>query len=199
MSSYAERMAFNVPSEVEQQLIGGERILWTGQPDPGRHFDRSDRFLIPFSILWGGFAIFWEAAVIQDGWGFGVVWGIPFVAMGLYFIFGRFFVKARKKRRTHYAVTDRRVLSVERGGPTRATFLDLIPTINATVRNDGSGTAIFGNTSWMQNSYANTGLDFFGRGYDTEAVGFYDIRDARQVVDLVNTLRDRASDRQDDR
>jgi hypothetical protein len=190
-------MAVNVLPEVEQELIGGERLLWSGRPDPSRHFDRSDRFLIPFSLLWGGFAIFWEASVIQEGWGFGVVWGIPFVAMGLYFIVGRFFVKARKKRRTHYAVTDRRVLSVERGGPTHATFLSAIPTVNSTIRSDGAGTVIFGNTSWMQDSYANTGLDFFGRGYGTEAVGFYDIRDAREVVSLVNSLRDRAPETED--
>lgn len=187
-------MLANVPPEVESELIGGERILWLGQPDPSRHFDRSDLFLIPFSLLWGGFAIFWEIAVIQDGWGFGMIWGIPFVAMGLYFIAGRFFVKARNKRRTFYAVTDRRVLSVKRGGSTQAMFLNAIPTINSTVRSDGSGSVVFGNNSWMQGTYANTGLDFFARGYGGDAVGFYDIRDAREVVSLVNDLRRRAAE-----
>jgi hypothetical protein len=120
--------------------------------------------------------------VILAGWALGVIWGIPFVAMGLYIIAGRFFVKARKKRRTYYAVTDRRVFSVERGGPTRASFISLIPTINANIRSDGSGSVSFGNSYWLQEWYANSGLGFFARGYGPEAVAFYDIGDAREVV-----------------
>jgi hypothetical protein len=185
-------MAVSVPIEVEQERIGGERLLWTGQPDPKRHFDRVDLYLVPFSLMWGGFAIFWESAAIISGDPFFFIWGIPFVAFGLYFIAGRFFVKARRKRRTYYAVTDRRVLSVVRGGATRAMFLDLIPTINARTRADGSGTVIFGNASWLQGSYGNTGLDFFG-GYEGESVAFYDLQGAREVVNLVNDLRSRAS------
>ena len=184
-------MVVSVPAEVEQERIGGERLLWTGQPDPNRHFDRLDLYLVPFSLVWGGFAIFWEIAAIGSGDPFFFLWGIPFVAMGLYLIAGRFFVKARRKRRTYYAVTDRRVLSVVRGGATRAMFLNLIPTINARIREDGSGSVVFGNAMWWQGSYANTGLDFFARGYEGDAVAFYDLRDAREVVDLVNELRSR--------
>jgi hypothetical protein len=187
-------MVVSVPTEVEQERVGGERLLWTGQPDVNRHFDRVDLYLVPFSLMWGGFAIFWEIAAIISGDPLFVTWGIPFVAMGLYLIAGRFFVKARRKRRTYYAVTDRRVLSVERGGSTRAVFLNLIPTINARIRSDGSGSVVFGNASWLQGSYANTGLDFFTRGYEGDNVAFYDLRDAREVVNLVNELRDRALD-----
>jgi len=184
-------MVVSVPTELERERIGGERLLWTGQPDARRHFDRSYRFLIPFTLMWGGFAIFWEIAAITSGEPFFIIWGIPFVAIGLYLIVGRFLVKARTKRRTYYAVTDRRVLSVVRGGTTKAMFLNLIPTINAAIRDDGSGSVIFGNASWLQASYANTGVEFFGRGYDADVVAFYDIPDARAVVDLVNELRDR--------
>ena len=182
-------MIAGIPAELEQELVRGEKAIWLGQPDPTRHFDSSDRFLVPFSLLWGGFAIFWEIGVIRAGWGFGAIFGIPFVAMGLYITVGRFFVKARTKRRTYYAVTDRRVLSVVRGGQSKAMFMNLIPTINARIRDDGSGTVIFGNTSWLQASYGNTGAEFFGRGYDADVVAFYDISDAREVVDLVNELR----------
>jgi hypothetical protein len=185
-------MVVNVPTEIERERIGGERLLWTGQPDPGRHFERSDRFLIPFTLMWGGFAIFWLIGAIMSGASpFFFMWGIPFVAIGVYMIVGRFFVKARTKRRTYYAVTDRRVLSVVRGGQTKAMFLNLIPTINARIRDDGSGTVIFGNTSWLHASYGNTGAEFFGQGYDADVVAFYDISDAREVVDLVNELRSR--------
>jgi hypothetical protein len=73
-------------------------------------------------------------------------------------------------------------------------FLNLIPTINARIRRDGSGSVVFGNAPWWQGSYVNTGLDFFTRGYEGEAVAFYDIRDAREVVNLVNDLRGRGGE-----
>jgi hypothetical protein len=37
-------------------------------------------------------------------------WGLMFVCIGLYFVAGRFLVKARGKQRTVYAVTDRRAI-----------------------------------------------------------------------------------------
>jgi hypothetical protein len=40
----------------------------------------------------------------------------------------------------------------------------------------------FGNSSWPRESYANSGMDFFARGYGPEAVASYDIRAAREVV-----------------
>jgi hypothetical protein len=189
---YPARIEAGIPTAVENELMRGERLLWFGRPDPNRLLARSDVFMIPFSLMWGGFAIFWEISVLREGWGFGAVWGVPFVAFGLYMIAGRFFVKARRRRRTHYAVTDRRVLSVDRRGTTRAAFLSSIPTVNARLRGDGSGTVIFGNPSWTQAAYADSGADFFGS--DTgDWVGFHDIHDARSVVDLINELRSRPS------
>ena len=80
--------------------------------------------LDPFSILWGGFAIFWEAGVLGY-WGdsarkhtapsFFAIWGIPFVIAGQYFIWGRFLTEAWLKRKTYYGVTNRRVLIVQEG------------------------------------------------------------------------------------
>ena len=72
----------------------GERILWAGQPDPNKLFGTADVFLVPFSPMWGGFAIFWEASVLGLTTGsrgaplFFVLWGVPFVLVGQYFIWG---------------------------------------------------------------------------------------------------------------
>ena len=97
--------------QIRQRLRPGENLLWSGRPDPAVRFSPADRFLVPFSIMWGGFALFWEASVIASGGApFFVLWGIPFVIMGLYFIFGRFWFKRRQKLRTAYGITNERAI-----------------------------------------------------------------------------------------
>ncbi len=160
---------------LQSELLAGERLLWTGQPDPRVIFERVDIFLVPFSLLWGGFALVWEAGV------------------GLYFIAGRFFCKAWRKRRTYYALTNKRalVLVEGRGRTLRACFLSAVPTINKSVRSSGVGTITFGNTSWAS-MYDNTGMDFFGAmgalGADS-TVRFNDVRDADRVYGLAMAAR----------
>lgn len=69
-------------SAIQPELLSGESILWAGQPKRRVVFHKEDVFLIPFSLLWGGFAIFWEAGVsgywghnAQSGaWTFGMIW-----------------------------------------------------------------------------------------------------------------------------
>src|SRR5947199_5117480 len=96
---------------LHQYLRPGERLLWTGRPDPAVLFGPKDLFLIPFSLMWGGFAIVWEAAVITSGDNpFFVLWGIPFVLIGLYMIAGRFLFKRRRKQKTVYGLTEERAL-----------------------------------------------------------------------------------------
>jgi hypothetical protein len=91
----------------------GERLLWRGAPDPKVSFGPEDLVLIPFSLLWG---IFWEYQASKLGWGFGSVWGIPFVLIGLYLIFGRFTYKRWNRRHTRYAISDQRIAVIRKGG-----------------------------------------------------------------------------------
>jgi Bacterial PH domain len=104
-------------------------------------------YLIPFSLMWGGFAIFWEVTAISSRAPFFFwLWGIPFVAVGLYMIFGRILVARREAARTFYAITDRRVLV--QSGAFRQTFTEFdlrdLPGSQLEERSDGSGTITLG-------------------------------------------------------
>src|ERR1700678_2231265 len=101
----------------------GESIHWAGIPDPRVIFHSDDWAAIPFSFVWTGFFVFleaqafgfWGAKPQRDGNLFMELWGIPFLVMGNYFVWGRFLWDAWLKRRTYYAVTNRRVLVLQEG------------------------------------------------------------------------------------
>lgn len=88
-SMETELYSDNPRQVISAELSSKEKLLWSGQPPAGVRLTSADWRLIPFSILWGGFAIAWETVVIvKSAPLFFRLWGIPFVAMGLYFMFG---------------------------------------------------------------------------------------------------------------
>jgi len=132
---------------IEAELDPGERLLWAGQPPRGLMLRSSDAFLIPFSLLWGGFVIFWETGAVLGGAPLSMkLWGVPFVIVGLYVIVGRFFVDAYQRARTFYAVTSERAIIVSTYFGQRVTSLNLnlLPDVSLTERRDGAGTITFG-------------------------------------------------------
>jgi hypothetical protein len=134
-----EERAFEIASA---KLEPGEKLLWSGIPKQGLLLRTSDCLLIPFSLMWGGFAFFWEAAVIASGAQLlFALWGIPFVLIGCYITVGRFVVDAQVRSRTAYAVTSRRVLFVREGvGATMCSRpLETLSEISLRCRPDGVG------------------------------------------------------------
>jgi hypothetical protein len=98
---------------IQPYLTGTEHLRWPGRPKQGFMLRRSDAFLIPFSLLWGGFAFYWEYGAYNSGADPSfLLFSGAFVLMGGYIIFGRFIYDAIARARTYYGVTDERVVVV---------------------------------------------------------------------------------------
>jgi hypothetical protein len=182
------------------ELLRREEILWAGQPDPRILFSRSDIFSIPVGIAFTLFSIEWESETFKqalnpsskaDASWLLPLFGVPFVLIGLYLAVGRFFYKVWNKKRTYYAVTNKRILVVKnsRRRELRGAYLEAIPVINRSIRPDGHGTIIFGNTPPGALMSEDSGFDFLGSHTVEHAPSFRDINDAEKVYRLVLDLR----------
>ena len=86
-------------------LLPNEKIIWTGQPDKSVIFSPIDIFLVPFSLAWGGFAVFWELSALgvtnqrnlsHNPPAFFALFGVPFVVIGLK-------TKIQNRKMTHWS------------------------------------------------------------------------------------------------
>ena len=112
--------------DIRTRLFAGERLLWSGQPRQGLMLTPMDALLIPFSLFWGGVAIFWESSVLTTSAPvFFAVWGLPFVLVGFFLIGGRFFADAWLRGRIQYGLSDQRVLILRSGPFSSLTSLNL--------------------------------------------------------------------------
>jgi hypothetical protein len=151
--------------------------------------------------MWGGFALFWE-------WGasgqanhtsrslettlFFSLWGIPFVLIGQYMIWGRFLYTAWKKSRTFYAVTNERVivLNTMRNRKITDAFIAGLSSVSLTTRLDGIGTIEFApeperSSTWFSNrNRGGQQMDI-----DLSRLAFFDIPEAKNVYQIIQSQR----------
>jgi hypothetical protein len=144
-----------VQDSVRPQLLSGEHVLWEGPPYAGLILRPIEMVLIPFSLFWAGFTIFWNV----EAWTINAnadlpfkLFGLPFLAAGLYITFGRFLLDMRLRRRLVYLVTDRRILILKQGSSATSKSLDIkrLPALELEERPDGAGTIRFGPSgNWL--------------------------------------------------
>jgi hypothetical protein len=179
---------YDAPSEaISRDLGADEKLLWWGQPPQGFMLRAVDAFLIPFSLLWGGFAIFWELGAIRMGAPpFFALFGVLFVLIGLYLIVGRFFFDAWQRGKTTYAVTSERVLIVTElfGRKIKSLSVQSLHDLSLTERSDGSGIITFGWTHPMYGWYEGTGWPGHQGAPRLEVAS-----EARRVYDLIRSAQ----------
>jgi hypothetical protein len=122
------------------------------------------------------------------------LWGIPFILIGQYLLWGRFVYDGWLKRRTYYGVTSSRILVVQDGWNRKSIFnyIDVLPTI----QKEGSATG----TLWFGPKYPvlagrNRATRSMSRFSIASTPVFADIDDVGSVYTLVLGLREQLSRR----
>lgn len=192
-----------MPRDATFQLEPGERVLWLGRPQQGVVFRKMDLLMIPFSLLWGGFAFVWEAFAIGLALTvrhpvpfFIAAVGLLFVGMGLYTVVGRFWYDAYRRANIAYAVTDRHVLIATGGSDRKQTSLDVTQLLQLKCyeRADGSGTIVFGYEHFFDDwnrQFPQTRLSRFNCRYPPPPPAFERIDQVQHVFELIRESRSR--------
>jgi hypothetical protein len=170
--------------EVRRELSPGEQVLWSGRPRQGLVLRGSDALAIPFSLLWCGFAIFWEHGVVtSNAPAFFMLWGIPFVLVGLYMVVGRFFFDAQQRARTFYAVTPERILIVSGVFSRKVKSLNLrtLSDVSLSENRNGEGDITFGPQSPFPSFFSNSGWP----GAQQQAPKFELLAEAKAVFEKI--------------
>jgi len=177
-----------VDSRPAEQVIGellgpDERLLWSGQPRQGLILRSTDAAAIPFSIFWTAFSAFWTLMALRSSEKIVPLFGIPFLAIGLYLLIGRFFVDSWQRARTRYGLTTQRVLIVSDLFRRSIKSLNLrtLSDVTLTERSNGTGTITFG-PAMPQWPYRGVQIPGMSAGM---APSFDQIPDARAVFDQI--------------
>lgn len=197
MSGLKKYPMLEIPdSQIKPELSRDESLLWSGRPQQGIVFRSSDVFMIPFSLLWGGFAIFWEVTALSmtifsdkrpssPGVIIFPLFGIPFVLVGLHLIFGRFIVDAKRQAGTYYGLTNRRIIIISGVISRKVKSINLrtISDLSLTEKAGGKGTITFGPSHPMNWWFGGT----FWPGMPESIPSFELIQDAKGVYEKIRT------------
>lgn len=175
-------------SQVELELQPGERVVWAGQPIPGR-LARGSLGIVLFGIPWTAFSIFWVTMAAKGisksnagpiGWLF-PLFGVPFILIGIGMLSSPYWAR-RNATRTAYVITDRRAIIFQarlRGGVSVRSFEpSVLKDLNRTQLTDGSGDLTFAQE--LQRGAK-------GRYYYSN-IGFQAVRDVKAVEEMVRAL-----------
>lgn len=178
-------MDIELTQRLQPELDRGERILWSGRPDPVRLGWTRGGLRTLFTIPWTLFAIVWTLmargmTASADAGMMGILfplWGLMFVVIGLV-MFGLSLRRVLSAFSTIYAVSDKRVIILGAGGRVSSYG----PGELGSLTRLGSGTRgslIFrdGDTQWIRRAY--------GLGQSSDDRALVGIKDPRAIERLI--------------
>ncbi len=187
-------------------LRGGEEIIWSGQPVSGKLPTRQTLPVAFFGLFFLGFSIFWMVMAVGHAGGYFALFGVPFVLIGAYIVFGRLGKGTKFQDNTFYALTSERLLicSTQNGETLNEMSLNKIPFIQINKNLDNTGTLIFQDPN--RNNYGGYQSNAFGsHHYSSNSqplsvsmfqrmnFAFINIKDVQDVYDKINALKSKTN------
>ena len=118
-----------------------------------------------------------------------MIWGIPFVVIGLYMIAGRFFWDAYIRSKQLYAVTSQRLIVISSGSVNSSSLLSL-PQLILTASAAGQGTIDFGPSYYSEGDNGNRGRGIWTPGSSGTRFVFLD--EAQHVFQIIQKAQKQA-------
>lgn len=182
-------------ARLQTALVPGERVIWSGRPDPASLFTTGDFFLVPFSVFTSVFIGYWDWAAFQPSTPLVFkLAGIFFGGFAVYNLIGRFFVKRWDHAQTLYAITASRAIVMRGRSATERPILRqaLETKIASNGRHMslrvGSPDAPWYRRNSQSEVYLNTGMDFFFVRSDG-TVRFFDVADVAGLTAAIAEIR----------
>ncbi len=124
------------------QMAPDEFVIWTGKPETKSNlFIGQNLSTVLFAIPWTAFAVYLTVTAAQFP-GLFFLSGIPFLAIGLYMLFGNFIYTAYMRKRTAYVITNKRIYR-RMGRKTDNLSAAVMPTYETIMHRNGNGTIRF--------------------------------------------------------
>lgn len=172
------------PEGWEGILEPGEAILWQGAPDGRVTLSLSQLPEVAFGLVFTAFAVFWMFQASRGG-GYFWMFGLIFFFVGLGRINKQILGAARRRRYSHYTLTNRRAI-VATNLPLVGRALKSYP-ITATTQLELNELGELGTVNFARQDKVSRN-SFQG----AQAIGFERIPDARQVFSLMRQIQQEA-------
>lgn len=171
-----EPFTHDMESRIREELAPDERVLWRGRPLPQLSV-RQGLPIVLFGTFFTAFSVYWMLGAIRQGGDVAfVLFGLPFVLVGLGMLSVPFWLR-RSAYGTCYVLTERRAI-VWRAGWAGGMYVrsyrpEDLRSLSRRERSDGSGDVIF-------EEFRNE-----AHGYQMQPPGFIAIDGVRDVEALI--------------
>lgn len=194
---------FKCHGGIELKLRDGEHSVWQGKPVVENGFTTDDILFFPVCVFWALFSFSWlflsiAVAIFTFVEGgppivpiLSAMIGLPFAAVGLYLVYGRFLYKKHMKMNTVYIITNYRIFIVCSLFKKRVISQDIssVESFYTSSCREGMGSISFGRMSFIERFGARTGVDILTAYFKGMPPIFHDIDNVEEVYLKLQELR----------
>lgn len=184
--------------EIINKYLKHEQVLFCGKPENTPTFHKSDIFMIPFTLIFGGaFIIYALISALMMIAGQGIMFsllGITCLILGIYFIFIRLWYRKKRISRQVYFVTERRVFAFDtlRDDVVFDILLEDVEVFS------GGKSLILSETNAIGDFVYNLGLDIFFRKFAKETPAFRYIDNTNDVAKIILKAKEKTTAKDED-